>query len=128
MPLSPGTASSGDVLAQLEKIVASSVFKRSQRMCRFLRFAVEQALAGAGDQIKEYLIGVEVFDRKHDYDPRVDPIVRVEARRLRAKLKAYYAAGASTTASSSSSPRAPISRRLARAGPPVRGAAADRFP
>jgi hypothetical protein len=40
--------------------------------------------------LKEYLIGVEVFDRKQSYDPRVDPIVRVEARRLRAKLKAYY--------------------------------------
>jgi serine/threonine-protein kinase len=60
-------------------------------MCRFLRFAVEHTLAGTVDDIKEYLVGVEVFDRGADYDPRVDPIVRVEARRLRAKLEAYYA-------------------------------------
>lgn len=59
-------------------------------MVRFLRLAVERTLAGQADQLKEYMIGVEVFDRKASYDPRVDPIVRVEARRLRAKLKAYY--------------------------------------
>jgi TolB-like protein len=59
-------------------------------MARFLRVAVERTLDGKGDELKEYLIGVEVFDRKSDYDPRVDPIVRVEARRLRAKLKQYY--------------------------------------
>jgi serine/threonine-protein kinase len=59
-------------------------------MGRFLRFAVERTLEGKSDEVKEYLIGVEVFDRKGSYDPRVDPIVRVEARRLRSKLKAYY--------------------------------------
>ncbi|HWB87385.1 MAG TPA: tetratricopeptide repeat protein [Bryobacteraceae bacterium] len=64
---------------------------RSERMGRFLRFAVERTLDGKADQLKEYLIGVEVFDRKPSYDPRVDPIVRVEARRLRSKLAAYYA-------------------------------------
>ena len=60
-------------------------------MSRFLRFGVEHALAGTGDQVKEYLVGVDVFDRAKDYDPRVDPIVRVEARRLRQKLRSYYA-------------------------------------
>jgi TolB-like protein/Flp pilus assembly protein TadD len=74
----------------LEKILAHQLFSRSGRMVRFLRLAVERTLAGQADQLKEYLIGVEVFDRKPSYDPRVDPIVRVEARRLRAKLKAYY--------------------------------------
>ena len=59
-------------------------------MARFLRLAVERALEGKGDELKEYLIGVEVFDRKQSYDTRVDPIVRVEARRLRTKLKQYY--------------------------------------
>ena len=59
-------------------------------MSRFLRFTVERALAGQSDQLKEFVIGVEVFDRKGSYDPRVDPIVRVEARRLRAKLNSYY--------------------------------------
>ncbi|HEY2845226.1 MAG TPA: tetratricopeptide repeat protein [Bryobacteraceae bacterium] len=59
-------------------------------MSRFLRFAVDSALGNSGSPAKEYLVGTEVFDRPRDYDPRVDPIVRVEARRLRAKLKAYY--------------------------------------
>src|SRR5437764_927822 len=75
---------------QLEKILAHGLFTRSVRMGRFLRLAVEWTLDGRAEELKEYLIGVEVFDRKESYDPRVDPIVRVEARRLRAKLKAYY--------------------------------------
>jgi serine/threonine-protein kinase len=59
-------------------------------MGRFLRLTVERTLEGRADEVKEYLLGVEVFDRSPSYDPRVDPIVRVEARRLRSKLKAYY--------------------------------------
>ena len=59
--------------------------------CRFLRFSVEESLAGNDGRLKEQIIGTEVFDRRSEYDPRIDPIVRVEARRLRAKLKAYYA-------------------------------------
>jgi serine/threonine-protein kinase len=78
------------VREQLEKILAHRLFSRSARMCRFLRFAIDHALTGRADDLKEYVIGVEVFDRSADYDPRVDPIVRVEARRLRSKLKAYY--------------------------------------
>src|SRR5215203_1182221 len=78
------------VRAELERILRSSGFANSERMTRFLRCVVERALAGHGEELKEYLLGVEVFDRKPDYDPRVDPIVRVEARRLRSKLKAYY--------------------------------------
>src|ERR1700756_282932 len=74
----------------MDKILAHRLFSRSVRMARFLRFAVDHALLGRADDLKEYVIGVEVFDRSGDYDPRVDPIVRVEARRLRAKLKAYY--------------------------------------
>jgi serine/threonine-protein kinase len=59
-------------------------------MRRFLSFTVEQRLQNRAEELKEYLIGLEVFDKKPDYDPRLDPIVRVEARRLRAKLKEYY--------------------------------------
>lgn len=80
-----------EVREQLAKLLANRVFARSRRMTRFLSFTIEHTLAGTADQVKEYLVGVEVFDRKPDYDPRVDPIVRVEARRLRAKLKVYYA-------------------------------------
>jgi TolB-like protein/Flp pilus assembly protein TadD len=75
----------------LQRILASKEFASSARMSRFLRFAVERALSGHSEQLKEYVLGVEVFDRKASYDPRVDPIVRVEARRLRSKLESYYA-------------------------------------
>ncbi len=77
--------------AQLQKILDDALFARTRRMSRFLQFGVEHALAGTGHQVKEYLVGVDVFDRPKDYDPRVDPIVRVEARRLRSKLRSYYA-------------------------------------
>jgi serine/threonine-protein kinase len=79
-----------EIGAQVERVLANRLFLRSHRLCRFLRFSVEQTLAGKSARLKEQIIGVEVFDRKADYDPRIDPIVRVEARRLRAKLKAYY--------------------------------------
>ena len=78
------------IRGQLEKILAHGLFVRSERMGRFLRLAIERTLAGRTSELKEYLLGVEVFDRKTSYDPRVDPIVRVEARRLRSKLQAYY--------------------------------------
>lgn len=59
-------------------------------MSRFLRYTVERKLRGEEGQIKEFLLGQEVFDRGADYDPRTDPIVRVEARRLRQRLAEYY--------------------------------------
>ena len=80
----------GTVRCALNKITSSVVFADSQRMARFLRFVVEESLEGNGGRLKEIVIGVEVFDKGSDYDPRLDPIVRVEARRLRAKLFAYY--------------------------------------
>jgi len=75
----------------LERIVADDLFSGAARLCRFLRFTVESKIGGREDQVKELVIGREVFDRTEDYDPRLDPIVRVEARRLRAKLAEYYA-------------------------------------
>ena len=80
-----------DVRLQLDRILASEGFANADRMARFLRYVVDRALAGEGDQIKEYVVGVEVFGRSADYDPRVDSLVRVEARRLRTKLDEYYA-------------------------------------
>jgi TolB-like protein len=62
-------------------------------MSGFLRYVVDRTLAGEGDQVKEYSIGVDVFGRNGEYDPRLDSIVRVEARRLRAKVEEYYANG-----------------------------------
>jgi TolB-like protein len=79
-----------DVRAELARVLASDQFVNSDRLSRFLRFVVEKTLAGEADAIKEYPIGVEVFDRGATFDPRLDPVVRVEARRLRAKLAEYY--------------------------------------
>jgi TolB-like protein/tetratricopeptide (TPR) repeat protein len=74
----------------LEKILVSRVFQGSERLSRFLRFVVEHAVRGETAPLKEYVIGVQVFDRGESFDTRLDTIVRVEARRLRAKLREYY--------------------------------------
>ena len=79
-----------EVLSALDRLLASDTFIHSERMSAFLRFAVRKALAGEGDHLKEYLLGTEVFGKGQDFDPRLDPIVRVEARRLRGKLQEYY--------------------------------------
>lgn len=81
---------SGSVRAQLRRILASREFAASDRMCRFLRLVVTQALEETTESLKEYRLGLEIFDRPQSFDPGVDPIVRVEARRLRAKLAKYY--------------------------------------
>ena len=86
-----GPAHSAAVLQALEDVCASRVFSHSERMIRFLRFVVERKLAGQQQDIREFVIGMEVFDRDPSYDPKIDTIVRVEARRLRKKLEAYYA-------------------------------------
>jgi TolB-like protein len=71
-------------------MAASAQFAGSDRMVRLLRYVVDRTLAGEAEQLKEYVLGVEVFDRDQRYDPRIDSIVRVEARRLRNKLDEYY--------------------------------------
>src|SRR5579863_6321001 len=78
------------ILAQLERILSSKGFRRADRLKRFLTFAVNETMAGHGEQLKEFVIGVEVFDKGPKFDPRSDPIVRVQARRLRAQLSRYY--------------------------------------
>jgi Tol biopolymer transport system component len=77
------------VRQQLGRMLSSAEFSQSDRMSRFLRFIVTQTLAGRGDTLKESLIGVHVFDREPSYDPKADPVVRSEARRLRSKLLEY---------------------------------------
>jgi len=78
----------GEVNAQLEKILSSPQFSQAAGLSRFLRFVVEAAQAG--QPVKEYPIGVEVFNRGKDFDPRIDTIVRVQAAKLRSKLLEYY--------------------------------------
>ena len=75
---------------QLTHVLRSPLFAQSDRLGRFLRFAVEHALSGTHEVLKEYLIGTEVYDRRPPYHPSQDSIVRTEARRLRSKLKEYY--------------------------------------
>ena len=85
-----GAPSDEQVRVQLGKILASSALRGSERLRRFLRLVVEDTLSGQGDRLKEYVLGVEVLERPASFDPRADPVVRVEARRLRAKLADYY--------------------------------------
>lgn len=82
--------SAESIRTQLRKILSSPTFARSERLARFLSFTVDETLEGRGDNLKEFVVGVEVFDKTEKYDPRMDPIVRVEARRLREKLRRYY--------------------------------------
>lgn len=79
-----------EIKSELDRILRSRAFIQSHRIRRFLQFVVEESLLGQPHRLKEYLIGLEVFDRREAFDPRVDSIVRVEARRLRNKLEEYY--------------------------------------
>jgi tetratricopeptide (TPR) repeat protein len=81
---------SKEVSTALERILVTPAFVRSPRLAQFLRFAVEQRLSGRADSPKEFEIGVQVFGRPSDYDSRIDPVVRVQARLLRFKLHEYY--------------------------------------
>jgi len=78
------------VRAQLARILASEVFSRSQQLRRFLSFIVEQRLAGEGHSLKESVLAHELYGKGTDFDGGADPVVRVDARRLRDKLREYY--------------------------------------
>ena len=83
----------------LQLVLASAAFARSRRHCRLLSYLLEEALRRPGATSKEMVIAVEVFGREPgEYDARLDPIVRIEAGRLRQRLRDYYAGeGADTT-------------------------------
>ncbi len=83
-------ARSQSVRDELRRILASRAFQRSERLRNFLRFIVERWLEEPAVSLKEYSIGTEVYGRPQSFDPRCDSIIRVEARRLRAKLAEYY--------------------------------------
>jgi hypothetical protein len=87
---SAGPVPDDEVRQQLHRIIESDIFRRSAQMERFLTLAVERALLGRLDELKEYALARDVFHRGEDYDPRTDSIVRVEAQRLRRKLREYY--------------------------------------
>lgn len=78
------------VLAALERVLGSDVFRSAPQLSAFLSFIVERALDGRSAELKGYTVAVEAFGRPPDFDPQTDPIVRVEAGRLRKALTQYY--------------------------------------
>ena len=78
------------VRQQLSRILASKTFSQVERLKRFVSFIVGETVSGRGGDLKEYVIGVQVFGKEPSFDPRTDPIVRVQARRLRTRLARYY--------------------------------------
>jgi Tol biopolymer transport system component len=82
--------SAGEVRQALRQVLASQTFRRSERMSQFLNHAVQATLTQETSRLKEVCIGIEVFGRPADYNPKADPVVRNEARRLRRKLEEYY--------------------------------------
>ena len=90
-PARPGRAPGPPaVRRQVERILASGDFDASPRSRDLLRFVVEEALAGRGEEITQSSIATRVFRRREDFDPTVDPIVRIQAGRLRRSLERYY--------------------------------------
>ena len=79
-----------EIEEQLERILASDTFARAPRLSRLLQNVVSHSLGENEDNLKEYTLGLEVFERGAAFDPRTDTIVRVQARRLRARLARYY--------------------------------------
>jgi adenylate cyclase len=93
-PATPGNQSAQfshqAIREELERILSSPKFAGAGQVRRFLRFAVEETVAGRQNQIKQYTIGIEALGRRPDFDPTEDPIVRIEAGRVRRALAHYY--------------------------------------
>ncbi len=88
--ITAGVTSKG-IREQLGRILQSPLFAAAEKRRLLLRFLVERFLEGRGDGLKEYEVGRGVFGRPASYDPRLDPIVRVQVSNLRSKLREYYA-------------------------------------
>jgi Tol biopolymer transport system component len=82
--------SHAEATAQLRRILAHPLFENSDRLSRLLSYLVEQDFVSVTGEIKEYTIGLDVFDRDPSFDPRQDSVVRANATRLRTKLTQYY--------------------------------------
>jgi len=79
-----------DVLVALDRLLGNKALRLSERNRKFLSFVVSRTVSGQADRIKAYAIGVDVFGRDESFDPTIDPIVRIEATRLRSALTSYY--------------------------------------
>ncbi|MPY90224.1 MAG: hypothetical protein GEU99_20150 [Luteitalea sp.] len=82
-----------DIRQQLDRVLQSPQFRSARNRASFLRYVVVKTLAGEGERLKEYTIGVEVFERGEAFNPKTDGVVRVQAGLLRKHLEAYYADG-----------------------------------
>ena len=109
-----------EIRAALERVSGSTYFRGSLRLTAFLRHVVERQLAGRGAEIKSYTIAVEALGRESSFEPEADPIVRVEAVRLRHALALYYGGAGSGDPISIDLPRGSYVPRFRR-----RGGAAD---
>jgi TolB-like protein/Tfp pilus assembly protein PilF len=115
----------------LEKILSSESFLGSAAQARFLRYAVEQALGGHEDRLKEYSIGTGVFGRGDSFDPARDNIVRIQAGRLRSRLARYYQSEGTSDPVQIEFPKggyAPVFRTTPSLLPPHEGAALEGSP
>jgi len=81
----------GQVSDALQRVLRSRTFARSERLRSFLKFIVEMEQLGLSHQLKGYTIGIDVFSRSHGFDPGTDPLVRVQAGKLRKLLNQFYA-------------------------------------
>lgn len=80
-----------EVREELRRVLQSKHFAKAKKRSRFLEFVCEQSLLGNADELNEYMIGVEIYDRGQDFDPQSDAIVRVQAVEIRRALKEYFA-------------------------------------
>jgi|GEM_PF-4086065 len=86
------TPSQTQIRKEIDSILSNRLFKSARRASTFLKYIVDETLAGHDNQLKEYTIGIEVFQKGKDFLPQADPTVRIEAGRLRKKLEQYYLA------------------------------------
>jgi len=102
----PAAIPLASIQAELARVIAGPELSGAKSLADFLSFVVQATIDGRSAEIKEYVIGVEVFGRGPDFDPRTDPIVRVHAVKLRARLERYYQSPDSGGVFESSSGRA----------------------
>lgn len=94
-PDAAGAPSAGEVSSALDRVLASDGFRGSPQLAAFLRYVVEATLRGEAERIKGYTVAIEALGRSDTFDPQTDPIVRVEAARLRRAINRYYAGAGS---------------------------------
>jgi TolB-like protein/Tfp pilus assembly protein PilF len=89
-PADRDSLSDDSIREELSRVLSSQTFQGAKAHKRFLQYIVERTVVGSAHEVKEYTLGVQVFQRGAAFDPRLDPIVRVEARKLRGRLTRYY--------------------------------------